>query len=66
MDFHGKKVAVIGAGSIGEALIRGWVKSEVVRPEQVTATAPRAASTCSLEIRARRLSFNRAIKLNVP
>jgi pyrroline-5-carboxylate reductase len=44
MDFRGKKFAVIGAGSIGEALIRGWIKSEVVHADQIVATAPRAAS----------------------
>ncbi len=37
----GKKIAVIGAGNMGEALIRGLLRSKVCAPEDLVATDPR-------------------------
>jgi pyrroline-5-carboxylate reductase len=37
--FDGKKVAVIGAGKLGEALIKGMIDAGIVRKEQFIATA---------------------------
>ena len=36
------RIAVIGAGVMGEAMIGGLLKQELVAPEQITATEPRA------------------------
>lgn len=44
-------IAVIGAGVMGEAIISGLLKQELVAPEQVTATAPRAERRAELEAR---------------
>ena len=35
------RIAVIGAGVMGEAMISGLLKQELVAPEQITATEPR-------------------------
>jgi pyrroline-5-carboxylate reductase len=40
-----KKIAVIGAGKLGETLIKALIEAKVVRPEQIVATA-RHAETC--------------------
>jgi len=37
----GERIAVIGAGQIGEALIRGLVQSQCVRPDLIVASDPR-------------------------
>ena len=39
---QGEKLAVLGAGKLGEALIGGLLAAEVVRPEDVTITAAHA------------------------
>lgn len=39
---HDKRIAFIGAGNMGEALIRGLLQAETVRPEQLIATDVRA------------------------
>jgi pyrroline-5-carboxylate reductase len=36
------RIAVIGAGAMGEAMIGGLLKQELVAPDQITATGPRA------------------------
>ncbi|MBI3857067.1 MAG: NAD(P)-binding domain-containing protein, partial [Planctomycetes bacterium] len=33
-----KKIAVIGAGKLGETLIKALLEAKVVQPEQITAT----------------------------
>lgn len=43
------KIAVIGAGALGEAMIGGLLKHELVAPEQIVATAPRAERRAELE-----------------
>jgi pyrroline-5-carboxylate reductase len=40
---HGGRLAVLGAGKLGEALIRGLIEARVVRAEDVTVTAGHAA-----------------------
>ncbi len=46
-----KKIAVIGAGKLGETLVRALLEAKVVRPEQVVATA-RHAETCDRKAKA--------------
>src|SRR5690606_6973099 len=36
------RIAVIGAGAMGEAMIGGLLRHELVAPEQIIATGPRA------------------------
>lgn len=45
------KIAVIGAGVMGEAMIGGLLKNELVAPEQVVATEPRAERRAELQAR---------------
>lgn len=41
MSFNRKKVGVIGAGAMGSAITRGFLKAGFVRPEDVTASDPK-------------------------
>lgn len=43
------RIAVIGAGVMGEAIISGLLRQELVAPEQVLATGPRAERRAELE-----------------
>lgn len=43
------RIAVIGAGVMGEALISGLLKQELVAPEQIHATEPRAERRSELQ-----------------
>lgn len=45
------RIAVIGAGVMGEAIIGGLLRQELVTPEQIVATGPRAARRAQLEER---------------
>ena len=46
---HAGRLAVLGAGRLGEALIRGMIDAEVVRAEDVTITAGHAERVAELE-----------------
>ncbi|TMQ73616.1 MAG: pyrroline-5-carboxylate reductase [Candidatus Eisenbacteria bacterium] len=46
---HAGRLAVLGAGRLGEALIRGMIDAEVVRAEDVTVTAGHAERVAELE-----------------
>ncbi len=48
---HNLRIAVIGAGSMGEAIISGLLRHELVPPQQIVATGPRAARRVELEQR---------------
>jgi pyrroline-5-carboxylate reductase len=48
VSVKGKRVGFIGGGNMGEALIRGLVGAQVVKPEQITATDVRAERTKQL------------------
>jgi len=45
------RIAVLGAGAMGEAMIGGLLKQQLVAPKQVVATAPRAERRAELEER---------------
>ncbi len=45
------KIAVIGAGTMGEALIKGLLRESVITPQHIIATGPRAARRSQLEER---------------
>lgn len=51
MDLRDKKLAVIGAGRLGESLIQGLVDAGVLSPGQITATATREEHLLELENR---------------
>ncbi|MCY3779489.1 MAG: pyrroline-5-carboxylate reductase [Chloroflexi bacterium] len=42
MAFNGEKIAFIGAGVMGEAMIKGLLHQELLQPGQITASDPRA------------------------
>ena len=42
MAFNGEKIAFVGAGVMGEAMIKGLLHQEVLLPEHITASDPRA------------------------
>ncbi len=48
---HNLRIAVIGAGVMGEAIISGLLRQELVTPQQVLATGPRAERRAELERR---------------
>ena len=41
MPFEKQKVAFIGSGVMGEAMIKGLLNRELLRPEQIVAADPR-------------------------
>src|SRR5215510_16619889 len=43
------RIAVIGAGVMGEAIIGGLLKQELVAPDQIVATEPRAERRMEIE-----------------
>lgn len=45
------RIAVLGAGVMGEAMIGGLLRQELVPPEQIVATEPRAERRAELETR---------------
>ena len=45
------KIAVLGAGAMGEAIISGLLRHELVAPDQIVATGPRAERRAELEAR---------------
>src|SRR5262249_13740823 len=45
------RIAVIGAGVMGEAMIGGLLKQELVAPEQIVATEPREGRRAEIEQR---------------
>ena len=42
MAFNGEKVAFVGAGVMGEAMIKGLLHQKLLEPESITASDPRA------------------------
>ena len=42
MAFNGEKIAFVGAGVMGEAMIKGLLHQEILQPESITAADPRA------------------------
>lgn len=48
---HNLNIAVIGAGAMGEAIISGMLRQELVTAEHIIATAPRAERRAELEQR---------------
>ncbi len=49
MPLTGSRLALIGAGNMGEALVRGLIKAKRIAPTDVIATAPRAERRAELE-----------------
>ena len=49
MSLKGKKIAFIGAGNMGEAMIRGLLKAGLSDPADVTASDPRAEHLAALK-----------------
>jgi pyrroline-5-carboxylate reductase len=49
MPLSGSRLALIGAGNMGEALVRGLIKANRIAPSDVVATAPRAERREELE-----------------
>ncbi len=49
MPLSGRKLALIGAGNMGEALVRGLITANLVKAQNVVATAPRAERRAELE-----------------
>jgi pyrroline-5-carboxylate reductase len=49
MSLHGKKIAFIGAGNMGEAMIRGLVKSGLSAPGEIFASDLRAGHLAALK-----------------
>ncbi len=45
------RIAVVGTGVMGEAMLGGLLKRQLVEPEQIVATAPRAERRAELESR---------------
>lgn len=43
MAFNGETIAFVGAGVMGEAMIKGVLKQKLVKPEQITASDPHEA-----------------------
>jgi pyrroline-5-carboxylate reductase len=41
MSFNRKKVGVIGAGAMGSAITRGFLKAGILQPKDVTASDPK-------------------------
>jgi pyrroline-5-carboxylate reductase len=42
MPLKDQSIALLGAGNMGEALLRGLIRSKLVSPERIIATGPRA------------------------
>ena len=42
MAFNGEKIAFVGAGVMGEAMIKGLLHQQVLLPEHIVASDPRA------------------------
>ena len=42
----GKKIAVIGAGKLGETLVRALLDAKAVRPQRITATTRHKETAC--------------------
>ena len=51
MSLKNEKIAFVGAGVMGEAMIKGLLHQEVARPDQITAADPRADHLTSLSQR---------------
>ncbi|HMP42836.1 MAG TPA: pyrroline-5-carboxylate reductase [Roseiflexaceae bacterium] len=51
MKLDGLRITVIGAGAMGEAMIGGLLRHELVTPDQITATGPRSERRAELERR---------------
>ena len=51
MAFNGEKIAFVGAGVMGEAMIKGLLHQELLAPEYITASDPRAEHLESLRQR---------------
>ncbi len=49
MPLSGRKLALIGAGNMGEALVRGLIGANLIQATNVTCTAPRAERRAELE-----------------
>ncbi len=49
MTFNGEKIAFIGAGMMGEAMIKGLLHQELLAPAQITAADPRAERLTDLQ-----------------
>ena len=49
MAFHGKTIAFIGAGVMGEAMIRGLLHQELLTPSQIIAADPHAGRLRHIE-----------------
>jgi pyrroline-5-carboxylate reductase len=49
MPLSGRKLALIGAGNMGEALVRGLIHADLIKAQNVVATAPRAERRAELE-----------------
>jgi pyrroline-5-carboxylate reductase len=49
MSLAGSRLALIGAGNMGEALVRGLIKASRIAPADVIATAPRPERRAELE-----------------
>jgi pyrroline-5-carboxylate reductase len=45
------RIAVIGAGVMGEAMIGGLLRQELLAPDQIVATEPRAERRAEIEQR---------------
>lgn len=45
---RGKKIGVVGAGNMGAALIRGWIKNQVVLPKHLRVTDHKSERTQAL------------------
>ncbi len=51
MAFNGERIALIGAGVMGEAIIKGLLHQELLRPRQITAADPREERLKELQAR---------------
>ena len=51
MAFNGESIAFVGAGVMGEAMIKGLLHQQVLSPEHITAADPRAEHLESLQQR---------------
>ena len=49
MAFNGERITFIGAGVMGEAMIKGLLHQKLVKPEQITAADPHEARLKELE-----------------